>query len=162
MNADNIRTLYGYHFAANRKLWDTCIVPLTDEQFVQSLEYSRGSIRNQVVHLMHVEMGWFTNLSPNLSQPEDFRDAEEWPTRESIRQQWDSVEAKIRAYLADLTDEICQQTIEDEGRTLFKWQVMLHVINHATDHRAQILAMLHTLGGQTFAQDMVFYFWDDL
>jgi uncharacterized damage-inducible protein DinB len=36
---------------------------------------------------------------------------------------------------------------------------MLHVLNHATDHRAQVLAMLHTMEANTFAQDMVFHFW---
>ncbi|MBE2271224.1 MAG: hypothetical protein IAE80_23520, partial [Anaerolinea sp.] len=38
------------------------------------------------------------------------------------------------------------------------WKLMLHVVNHGTDHRAQVLAMLHSLGAPTFAQDMVFHF----
>jgi uncharacterized damage-inducible protein DinB len=33
----------------------------------------------------------------------------------------------------------------------------LHVINHGTDHRAQILAMLNQLGGETVEQDLIFY-----
>ena len=161
MNADSIRTLYEYHFAANRKLWDTSIVPLSDEQFRQPLDYSIGSIHNQVVHLMDVEEAWFCDLR-NITDHTPFT-PEDWPTREVIRAQWDKVEANLRAYLDALTDEECNRLLEDEsGYTLPKWQIMIHVLNHATDHRAQILAMLHTMGAPTFPQDMIFHYWGGL
>ena len=68
----------------------------------------------------------------------------------------------MRAYLADLTDEVCNASFDWTSDSLRKWQIMMHVLNHATDHRAQTLAMLHSLGAPTFAQDMVFYFWGAL
>ncbi len=49
------RNLYDYHFALNRKLWDEWLVPLTDEQFTRKVEYSVGSVRNQVVHLLNID-----------------------------------------------------------------------------------------------------------
>ncbi len=159
MHAEDIRILYGYHFVANRKLWDTSIVPLTDEQFLQPLDYSIGSIRNQVVHLMDIEEGWFGGLREPAAGRAPFKNPEAWPTREKIRADWDVVEADIRTYLAGLTDEECNQPFAEGMR---KWQVMMHVLNHATDHRAQTLAMLHSLGAPTFAQDMVYHFWGKL
>ncbi len=164
MHADDIRILYGYHFAANRKLWDDCIVPLTDQQFVQPLDYSAGSIRNQVVHLMDVEEGWFNGLQATVPEPPKFKEPEDWPTREVIRAHWETVEATIQIYLDNLTDEECAAdfTDDDDPTPLKKWQVMVHVLNHATDHRAQTLSMLHRLGAPTFAQDMVFHFWGRL
>jgi len=36
-------------------------------------------------------------------------------------------------------------------------ETLLHVVNHGTDHRAQILAMLHGMGAPTVAQDLLFY-----
>ncbi len=42
MNADAIRHLYDYHFAENRKLWDTCIMSLTQDQFTQPSRRRRG------------------------------------------------------------------------------------------------------------------------
>jgi uncharacterized damage-inducible protein DinB len=158
MQADDIRLLYGYHFAANHKLWDVSIVALTDEQFLQPLDYSIGSIRNQVVHMMDIEEGWFGGLRGNKGRA-PFKNPNDWPTREKIRADWDGVEADIRAYLGDLTDEECNLPFADG---MCKWQVMMHVMNHATDHRAQTLAMLHKLGAPTFAQDMVYHFWGKL
>lgn len=44
MNTAYFRQLYAYHFALNRKLWHNSIMTLSDEQFVQHLGYSLGSI----------------------------------------------------------------------------------------------------------------------
>jgi uncharacterized damage-inducible protein DinB len=39
-----------------------------------------------------------------------------------------------------------------------RWELLMHIANHATDHRAQILAMLHHhFGVKTIEQDMIFY-----
>jgi uncharacterized damage-inducible protein DinB len=51
MRADEIRHLYEYHFVLNRCVWDESVMALTDAQFVQKLDYSVGSIRNQTVHM---------------------------------------------------------------------------------------------------------------
>jgi uncharacterized damage-inducible protein DinB len=41
-----------------------------------------------------------------------------------------------------------------------RWQVLLHVANHGTDHRAQLLRLLNDLGVRTVAQDDIFYAYD--
>jgi uncharacterized damage-inducible protein DinB len=38
------------------------------------------------------------------------------------------------------------------------WQTLLHLVNHGTDHRAQVLRALHDFGAETFDQDLVFYY----
>ena len=39
-------------------------------------------------------------------------------------------------------------------------EVLLHMVNHGTDHRAQILARLHELGAETVEQDLMLYLWE--
>ncbi len=39
------------------------------------------------------------------------------------------------------------------------WQVILHVVNHGTDHRAQVLRVLHDIGAPTFNQDLIIHLW---
>jgi uncharacterized damage-inducible protein DinB len=46
---------------------------------------------------------------------------------------------------------------EGEDKDLILWQVLLHVVNHGTDHRAQALRMLNDLGVKTVSQDYIFY-----
>jgi uncharacterized damage-inducible protein DinB len=38
--------------------------------------------------------------------------------------------------------------------------VLLHVVNHGTDHRAQALRLLNDLGVETTSQDYIFYVYD--
>ena len=163
MNADAFRHFYNYHFAENRKVWEQ-VASLTFEQFAQPVGYSRGSVREQVVHLFDAEEMWFSELRG--AQPlEPLPETTEADDREVIRAHWDKVEQNIRAYLADLQDDMLfSKPIKEpeEDQVLFAWQVLLHVANHATDHRAQLLRVLHDLGVNTKSQDYIFYVYENL
>lgn len=161
MNASAFRHLYGYHFAENRKLWDDYIMLLSAEQFRQAADYSQGSVRDQIVHLMSVDNVWFSELrgvEPAKPLPPANVD-----DRQLVRAHWDSVEQTMRAYLAELRDEQLFTTPikePDEDKELIVWQVLLHVVNHGTDHRAQLLRLLNDLGVKTTSQDYIFYVYD--
>ncbi len=47
---DLIQTMIEYDIAMTRQVWES-ISEITDEQFLQDEGYSRGSIRNLMVHL---------------------------------------------------------------------------------------------------------------
>jgi uncharacterized damage-inducible protein DinB len=162
MNADAFRHFYNYHFAENRKLWDTGIMLLAQEQFTRHVDYSLGSVRNQIVHLMSVDDTWFSALRgievPESLNPADFDD------RKIIRAYWDTVEQTMRDYLAKLRDDMLfvKPFPDGEDKDLILWQVLLHVGNHGTDHRAQLLRLLNDLGVKTGPQDYIFYVHDSL
>jgi uncharacterized damage-inducible protein DinB len=157
MNANAFRQFYDYHFAENRKIWDTCITSLSEEQFTQAVDYSHGSVRNQIVHIMSTDEAWFSGLR-GVEFPEPFNPAEV-DDREIIRTHWDNVEQNMRAYLATLRDDMVFEKpfAEGEDKDLILWQVLLHVANHGTDHRAQLLRLLNDLGVKTEYQDYIFY-----
>jgi uncharacterized damage-inducible protein DinB len=163
MNAAAFRHFYNYHFAENRKLWDDYVVPLPSDLFTQPVSYSLGSVRDQIIHLLSADDVWFSELrgvepaEPLPPAPVDDRDM--------IRAHWDSVEQSMRAYLAELSDEwlfAAPITEPEEDKDLIVWQVLLHVVNHATDHRAQLLRVLNDLGVKTTSQDYIFYVYDNL
>ena len=159
MDADAFRHFYGYHFAENRSLWDTCVMPLSDEQFARPVAYSRGSVRDQILHLMSCDETWFTGLR-GLPIP-DSLSAAAFPDRPSIRARWDLLESDMRDYLSQLRDDmLATRPLEGEDKDLLVWQVLLHVVNHGTDHRAQLLRVLNDLGLQTTSQDYIFYVYE--
>lgn len=162
MYADMFRHFYNYHFAENRKIWNYFITPLTQELFIQDADYSIGSVRNQVVHLMSVDNAWFSGLR-GLDDAEDF-DPADFEDREIIRAQWDSVEQTMRDYLAELQDNtlFAKPFTYEEDQDLMVWQVLLQVVNHGTDHRAQLLRLLNDLGVETPPQDYIFYVYNNL
>jgi uncharacterized damage-inducible protein DinB len=163
MDANAFRHFYDYHFTENRKTWDSYVTQLSHEQFTQDVAYSHGSVRDQIVHLMSVDDVWFSELRgvepSELLPPADFDD------RESIRAHWDSVEQSMRDYLAGLQDDMLfDKPIgePEEDKDLVVWQVLLHVVNHGTDHRAQLLRLLNDLGVATTSQDYIFYVYNEL
>ncbi len=162
MITDAIRQLYEYHFAQNRSLWTSYIVGLPQDQFIQPSAYSIGSVRDQLVHLMSVDYTWFSSLRgleiPDMLNPAHFDD------RDMLRARWDTIEQEMRAYLATLHDELLfsKPFPEGEDEALTVWHALMQVINHGTDHRAQILRLLHDLGVKTGPQDYIFYVYDHL
>ncbi|MDX1664391.1 MAG: DinB family protein [Candidatus Promineifilaceae bacterium] len=155
MDADAFRHLYGYHFSENRKLWESALA-LSEAQFTQPVGYSHGSVRDQLMHLMSVDDAWFGDLrqDENLAplDPAGFAD------REAMRAHWDGVEQRMRDYLERLRDDMLfEKPLTGEDENLYLWQILLHVVNHGTDHRAQILRLLNDMGLQTEYQDYVFY-----
>jgi uncharacterized damage-inducible protein DinB len=163
LNADAFRHLYDYHFEQNRSLWDGFIARLTDEEFSRPVDYSIGSPRNHVIHMMSVDRAWF---SPLWGDPDSSHFApDSFPDRAAIRAQWDAVEGQMRAFLAGLRDEQLEERPypdDEEDNQLRLWQVLLHVANHGTDHRAQVLRVLHDFGYRTPPQDYIFYVYDHL
>jgi uncharacterized damage-inducible protein DinB len=160
MNATAFRQLYEYHSTENRKIWDSYITSLSQEQFTQDVGYSYGSVRDQVVHLMSADDYWFSGLRglemPEMLDPADFDE------RESIRVYWDNVEQTMRDYLARLRDEMLfDNPLGGEDKDLILWQVLLHVTHHGMDHCAQILRLLNDLGVETSSQDYIFYVYDN-
>jgi uncharacterized damage-inducible protein DinB len=160
MNADAFRHFYNYHFAENRRIWDYA-AHLSPEPFTQPVAYSHGSVRDQIVHLMNADDVWFSELRG--VEPSESIPPSEFDDRKIIRARWDTIEQSMREYLANLRDEMLfTRPIKepDEDKDLIVWQVLLHVANHGTDHRAQLLRVLHDLGVDTKSQDYIFYVYD--
>ena len=160
MNASAFRHFYNYHFSENRNIWDNYVSQLSDEQLTQTSGYSHGSLRAQIIHLISVDEAWFSDLGA-IERSETF-DPAELTDRESIRAYWDTVEEQMRAYLAALRDDMLfDKPLQGEDEALILWQVLLQVVNHGTDHRAQLLRQINDLGVKTTAQDYIFYAYEN-
>lgn len=81
--------------------------------------------------------------------------------REAIRAVWDEIEERLNAYLANLTgDELARTFVYEErgeSYTHTPAEILTQVAAHGLDHRAQIMAMIHQMGGPTFSQDYIIY-----
>ncbi len=159
MTVEHLRILCDYNYWAHRQVWD-CIMQLDEEQFTRDLAFSHGSVYEQVVHVVAVERLWLSRL--NGISPKTWWTASDLPTREVIRARWDEVEADVRAYVDGLRDSDLDEVIEyrrstGQPRRNTRWEILAHMFNHGTDHRAQIMAMMAQLGGPTVEQDLLFY-----
>jgi len=161
MKTNEIKTIFDYNFWAFDRVW-VCICQLSDEQFVEEIDYSTGSIRNIVAHMMSANRNWMGRLQdtemPARLVYEDF------VSLSQTRAKWDDLRKEFLDFLASLTEEQLEEALSWElpARGLKsdnpRWEILLHLANHATDHRAQILAILHHhFQVKTVEQDMIYY-----
>jgi uncharacterized damage-inducible protein DinB len=160
MNVDYARTLYDYNYGLHRRVWD-CIMHLSDEQFVQNVDYSIGSVRNHTVHVMGADQRWMARIQ-GIPAPA-FPNIDDFPTRAVTFEKWKEAEANILTYVYSLTDDDLQRIVDYDmpSRGGMKrsavWQILAQVVNHGTDHRAQVLSILHRMGAPTLEQDLILY-----
>lgn len=154
-----LESLFRYTIDANQQVWD-CAMTLGDEEFFRPLAYSVGSIFIQLLHTMGVEYWWLHFVrTGELRFVEDdtpFRD------RAFFRAHWDAQNATNLAYIQQLTPPKLDATVRpewfEEGEpSVTVWQAVMQVVMHSMDHRAQTLAMLHSLGAPTVEQDYLNY-----
>jgi uncharacterized damage-inducible protein DinB len=112
--------------------------------------------------MMSATQRWIIRLKQAPIQPhlafEDFNTCAE------TKAKWDELRAEAMDYVNSLSERDLDTIVRWElpARNLIAenahWEILLHVANHATDHRAQILAMLNQhFGIETPEQDMLFY-----
>lgn len=160
MDPTYFQDLYDYTFWADRQVWG-CVMQLSEEQFTRDLGYSLGTLRDQCIHLMAVESWWPRFLHSGTLV---FLDPDSYPTRESIRAEWDKVEQFVSSYITTLTTEELQRDVKpdfwEDKQPIKVWQALIQVANHSTDHRAQILAGIGQLGGATVEHGYLSYLFE--
>lgn len=161
MKTNEIRTIFDYNFWAFERVWE-CICQISEEQFIQPIDYSTGSIRNIVAHIMSANRNWMGRLQDAEMSPRLVY--EDFISLPQTKAKWDELRQEFQNYLDSLTEDQLEETVNWElpARGLRsdnpRSELLLHLANHATDHRAQILAILHQhFHVQTVEQDMIFY-----
>ena len=149
-----IQKLIEYHVAMSRRVWGS-IDQISEEQFLADDSYSRGSIRNLMVHLSHTDLRWLTGLK-NLPDPsESMKGYMAYPDRLNVREYWESVAAELTGYVNRLDEaQLNENPVDIPGP---RWEVLLHLVNHGTDHRSTVLQRLHEYGAPTFDQDLILW-----
>ena len=155
MSSKEMLALYiEYHHAMTGRVWDS-IDTITEAQFLADDAYSRGSIRNLMVHLANTDLNWLTGLK-NEPEPK-FKKYEEYQDRASVRLYWDSVVREVAGYVKNIDEAELNGNPKDIDAP--RWQVLLHLVNHGTDHRSTVLQRLHEFGASTFDQDFILWLW---
>jgi len=88
----------------------------------------------------------------------------ELPDLDTLRSRWSDMEGKVRAFIDAAGDTGLNRVIEyrlmsgKPGASPL-WQMVVHVVNHATYHRGQVTTLLRQLGAVPApSTDMITYF----
>jgi uncharacterized damage-inducible protein DinB len=154
MSVKMTKTFIEYHIAMTRRVWDL-IDQITEEQFLADDTYSRGSIRNLMVHLASTDRRWLAGLK-NMADVGHLK-FEDYPTRTAAHVAFDEVAKDLNEYVNSVSEEEMGQNPNNLPNP--RWTFLLHMVNHGTDHRSTVLQKLHEFGAPTFDQDFILWLW---
>jgi len=159
MNKQDILSLYEYNQWANAKILNAAS-QVTQEQFLAPASFPHGGLRGTLVHAMFAEWIWrsrWQGTSPTFRlKPEEF------PTVESLCAHWAEEEKQLMDFVHGISDERLNNTFDytnTAGKpfTQILWHVMVHVVNHGTQHRAEAAALLTDFGHSPGDIDLIYF-----
>lgn len=156
-----IRLMYAYNNWANQRLLDAC-AKLSQEQFLAGAGYSTAnpSIRDTLVHMLGTHELWLSRF--NGVSPTQLLDPKDFGTFPLVRQYWNEVETHTQGYLNRIEEDVLKQTVtyrslKFEPFSNPRWQIMMHLINHSTQHRSEIALLLTRLDHSPGDLDLIVY-----
>jgi uncharacterized damage-inducible protein DinB len=159
MKKSEILSLYQYNAWANARILNVT-AQVTPEQFLAPATYSHGGLRGTLVHILFAEWIWrnrWEGISPTKGfAPEDF------PTFEALRSRWKTEEKVLMAFVEKVNEQKLESVVHysrtgGEARENILWQLMLHLVNHGTQHRSEVAIMLTDLGRSPGDIDFITY-----
>jgi uncharacterized damage-inducible protein DinB len=147
MNPETLRLLYDYHYWRTHRLLDACEA-LTLRQWDEPLGASWGSVHAVVAHMLAAEQIWLGRWKGTSAGA--LMAAEAVPTLANVRRAWKQLEKDLREFLERCDEKRLQTKLtytNTRGKTfsLPLGGQMLHVVDHATHHRGELVTMLALL-----------------
>jgi uncharacterized damage-inducible protein DinB len=157
MNPSNtLTTLFRHNCWANLRILERC-ARLSNEQLDATIAGTYGSIRDTLQHIVTSEQSYFSRIS--TGQP--YRRPKEAPPL-TIAEMTESVRTTGSGLIEWAPKVQANDTVrvdwEGTPRDVPKTIILTQVINHATEHRAQIMAILTHVGIQPPDLDSWSYF----
>lgn len=159
VTADHYRWLFDYSYWARDRVLSQ-VAKLDHEGYVapQGLDY--GSIRGTLVHLLARETIWLDRWQ---GRPDSSISEVDLPTFEALQERWTREEARMRAFLDQLTDSKLAEIVEYVSAAANKryaiplWPMMSHLVNHGTQHRSEVALALTQTGLSPGDLDLILY-----
>ncbi len=160
VSAAAARELILYMLWADRTVL-AAVREVTPEDLTRDAGVSFKSLLGTMAHMLGAQRVWLARFAGHsleqIPGPGDFPDLLSWIHG------WEETASETEAFVAGLTDEqlatpITWTNTRGETYTLPLWQPVVHMVNHATYHRGQVISMLRQMGYQVPSTDLVYHF----
>ena len=159
MKKEEISILYQYNAWANARILNAAS-KVNPEQFIAPSSFSHNGLRGTLVHTLFAE--WIWRKRWEGTSPTERLMAEDFPTFKSLRERWDAEEKNLMAFVENVNEEKLDSTIHyhttsGKSRQNTLWHLMVHLVNHGTQHRSEAAAMLTDLEHSPGDIDMIVF-----
>ena len=158
MQIEDILILYEYNYWANAQVLKAA-ARVTEAQLIAPAGVSHRSLRGTLVHILATEWIWRMRCQEGLS-PGELPSEADLPSLEAIHSRWQSEEQAMRAYLASLHDAdlagvVGYTTTRGIPHNNRLWHLLVHVVNHGTQFRAEAAVLLTEYGHSPGDLDLI-------
>lgn len=163
MQKDDLIQQFEYHIWANQKVWG-CVETLSEVQYTAPCSYSIGSVKEQCFHVLSTD--WWVVQSNLGKMPEQddpaFLKIEQIPDQQAMGETWKRVGEQLLDFVRNLSADQLEMEIDVPAGGGGTFKVLLHdllltLVNHGTNHRAQILRLIDDLDGETTEMGLYFF-----
>lgn len=163
MKPDDIRTLFRYH----RWAWDRVLAQtarVNTEQYLALAPVPHGSLRGTLVHALSAEITWQRRLQGE--SPTELLQEVSLPIFADLQVRWQVETDALQQAVEALTDTNLSATLHyknTHGTPMENvlWHLLMHVVNHGTQHRAEAAMLLTTFGFSPDDLDLITFLLED-
>lgn len=150
---------YAYTRWANAHMLDACAT-LDAESLVRDMGTSFGSVLGTLEHMYGADWIWLERWHGRA--PAGFPAKGAYGTVDSIRTAWAMLETERTLFLSTLDDGALAEPLRYRNikGDVFEYplgQLLMHVSNHATYHRGQVMQLVKQLGGAVKSTDYLYW-----
>ena len=159
VSREALLTHFDYTLWATSKLLDAA-GRLTPEEQTRDLQVSYHSVLGTLQHIYYADRVWLARLEERTLAA--FMDPAPGPGVAELKEHWPVVIKGLRDFVELAPVELFEQELHfrrlnGDSQHLTHWKVLLHIVNHATLHRGQVMAMIRQLGHVPPGTDYLFY-----
>ena len=152
MQADEIRFLFAYDRWATRRVLHVLDRLDTTAWGRTNVVGDRG-LGSILVHHLGASQRWRVAFQTGGEGEGPEPEAEPLPTVDELRERWEAEWVVVDAWLPTLTDGFVAYAFEGVP----VWQMLVHVVNHGTQHRAEVATLLTAEGKSPGQLDLIDY-----
>lgn len=155
MTASEARTHLRYSSWASQRLIDAALA-LNAELLHRDLGVPNKSVHGTLAHILMADRVWLARITGVvLANPRAQTEPveTEWPR---VLKQWETLADSWTD--SDLAAVITYKDMQGNPHQSPLHQIVMHVVNHATLHRGQVMAMFRQLGVAPPPTDLIFFY----
>ncbi|MCH9648039.1 MAG: DinB family protein [Deltaproteobacteria bacterium] len=134
-----------------------------EEDASRSAGTSHGSLVGTLAHILGAEQMWFSRW---VGDPlNEVPGIQEYADLAAVKNGFEEFWPQMEFFIASLSQELLQGDVDwnnSRGETHRRklWQCILHLANHSSYHRGQVVTLLRQLGYEPPATDLIYFFED--
>ena len=157
MQRDGLLFMVRYHVRSNERILETT-AQLTDDEYRRQALLDYETAHETLLHMLIVDWSWREFC---IGNDDDDSYPEGWPFADlaTITAYWRDEHARLLDYVGSIDDGSLNEELSwdgEDGRVSApRWAILMHVVNHGTQHRSELARYLTEVGHSPGDIDML-------